>query len=199
MMLEQFKIGLNVNGFYELAKMTKEQYIKFRNAFVEERMYKQEFIKNANRKAMDNILNAICMIICKKLPNEISTPPTLHMKVKLVAPKADPKPEKAVVTLSIATTKASMSDVEDTIDDIKDGMKEIDQEKKSVAINCRIAALPYRVVVINQYAARWAREDFLEAIKKAVPETFKDKEGEKGDKTFKKIMQLSEKMCIQQD
>ena len=55
-------------------------------------------------------------------------------------------------------------------------MKEIDQEGKSVAVNSRIASLPYRVTVINQYAARCAREDFLEAIKKVVPEIFKDKE-----------------------
>ena len=113
MMLEQFKIGLNVNGFYELAKMTKEQYIRFRNVFVEERMFKPEFIKNTNRKVMDLILSIICMIICKKLPAEISVPATLNTKVKLIAPKVDSKPEKAVVTLSIATTKASMSDIED--------------------------------------------------------------------------------------
>ena len=71
-------------------------------------------------------------------------------------------------------------------------MKEIEQDGKSVATNCRIAALPYRVVVINQYAARCAREDFLEAIKKAVPETFKDTEGLK---SFKKVMREAEKMC----
>lgn len=58
-------------------------------------------------------------------------------------------------------------------------MKEVDQEGKSVAVNTRVASLPYRVTVINQYASRCAREDFLEAIKKVVPEIFKDKEGDK--------------------
>jgi len=89
------------------------------------------------------------MIICKKLPTEIPVSATLHTKVKLVAPKNDSKPEKAVVTLSIATQKASMSDMEDNETEVKNGMKDIDQDGKSVAVNTRVPALQYRVSVIN--------------------------------------------------
>lgn len=106
-LLESFKIAVSANGFFELAKMTKEQYVRFRNLFVEERLNNAVYLKNTNSRAMELLLNTICMIICKKIPIEIPVSATLHTKVKLVAPKNDPKPEKAVVTLSIATQKAS--------------------------------------------------------------------------------------------
>ena len=47
--------------------------------------------------------------------------------------------------------------------------------------------------MINEYAAKCARADFLEAIKKAVPELLKDKEG---DNHFSKIMKTAEKNAM---
>lgn len=54
---------------------------------------------------MELLLRAFCMIICKKLPTEVVHPPTLHTRVRLVAPKANEKTKTAVVRLTIAKKK----------------------------------------------------------------------------------------------
>jgi hypothetical protein len=43
---------------------------------------------NSNQKAMDLILNAVTLIMCKKVPTEIGVLKIdqLHTKVKLIAP-----------------------------------------------------------------------------------------------------------------
>jgi hypothetical protein len=37
--LFELKVGVSLTGGYELYKMSKEQYVKFRYYFIEERMY----------------------------------------------------------------------------------------------------------------------------------------------------------------
>jgi len=88
-MLDGFEIKVNNNngGFYELAKLTKDQYLKFRNMFIDERLYKDEFTHNKNAGAMELLLRTFCLIMCKKLPSEISFPPNLHTKIHLVPAK----------------------------------------------------------------------------------------------------------------
>lgn len=59
-LLEEFGIKVNPQGFYELAKMTREQAIQFRNLFVEKRMCNEDLMANKNEKAMDLMLSTFC-------------------------------------------------------------------------------------------------------------------------------------------
>ena len=88
-LMDQFKIGLTAQGYYDLCKLTKEQYIRFRNLFCEQRLCKSEWIANKNQHAMELVLRALCMITCKKVPTEISHPPNLHTRVRIVPPKTN--------------------------------------------------------------------------------------------------------------
>jgi len=49
-LLESFKVPMNLNTMQpELFKLTPEQYIQFRNAFVEERLYDKTLAQNSGR------------------------------------------------------------------------------------------------------------------------------------------------------
>jgi len=50
------KVGNHSSGQYDLSKMNKEQYIKFRYLFIEQRMYNPILQQNSNEKAMDLLL-----------------------------------------------------------------------------------------------------------------------------------------------
>ena len=66
-MLQGFEIKVNNGGFYELAKMSKEQYLQFRNLFIDERLHKQEWTDNRNAPAMELLLRAFCLVMCTLL------------------------------------------------------------------------------------------------------------------------------------
>jgi hypothetical protein len=130
---------------------------------VEQRLYNKIYNSNKNDKAMELILESLVLILCKKVPPEcdVKKIERLHDKVKLLnlpAAAKEPKPQSAVVRLSIAVQ-----------DD-----QELEQENKGVAINGRPTTLPYSVIVLNQYASRVAREEFVIAIERKLPEFFKD-------------------------
>ena len=89
-LIQTFKLPKTSSDFLDFTKMNSEQYIAFKHAFVEERMYNPIFKANKGYKAMDLILNAICMILCNKLPKGAVSFNTnsLPGKIKLVnAPK----------------------------------------------------------------------------------------------------------------
>jgi hypothetical protein len=65
------KVVVTPAGSYDLTKMNREQYIKFRYMFIECRMHHPVWSTNSNQKAMDLILNAITLIMCKKVPVDI--------------------------------------------------------------------------------------------------------------------------------
>lgn len=90
-LLASFGIQVNPQGAYELAKLTKEQYLQFRHLFIEERMNSSVFLRNKNNQAMELLLSAFAMIICKKLPAEVPHPQTLHTKVRMVPEKVSAK------------------------------------------------------------------------------------------------------------
>ena len=151
------------NGAFELSKLSKEQYVNFRYHFIEKCMYNELWSKNENKKAMCLLLNSLILILCKKVPAQINVMriDKLHEKVKLLKPETDKntKPEGAVLRLMIAHD---------------DKGAEIDQDNKAVAVNGRNSKLPYTVTVLNQYASKCFREDFLFAMAKPLPEVFKD-------------------------
>lgn len=70
-LLAEMKVPQTSNGNYDLTKLSREQYIKFRYYFVERRMDHPVWVKNSRAKVMELLLNAICMIFCKKVPTDI--------------------------------------------------------------------------------------------------------------------------------
>jgi len=48
-----------------------DQYIAFRHAFVEERMFNDVYRDNKGHQAMDLILQTLCMILCNRLPKGV--------------------------------------------------------------------------------------------------------------------------------
>lgn len=73
------------NG-YDCSKLTRDQYLQFKHAFVEKCMYNNLFVQNKDQRVMQAILNVLCMIICKRIPDGVVNFPVdgLARKVKLV-------------------------------------------------------------------------------------------------------------------
>lgn len=156
---DQIKVAIAPSGHYDMSKLSKEQWIKFRYHFIEERMKHPLWIENNNKKAMELILSALALIICKKIPAElaISKIDNLHNKVRLLPPpQGEQKPQGAVVRLTKVTRPGTPNENEAAKEEV-----ELDQNHKAVAMNGRSDKLPYTVPVINQYAASEVRADFL--------------------------------------
>jgi hypothetical protein len=143
---------------------------------------------------MELLLGALALIICKKVPSDVvhTKIDTLHNKVRILAPSSAlvQKPLGAVVRLTVATRPATEDDPEP-----KESFVEIDQDHKAVAMNGRVASLPYTVPVVNQYAARAVREDFLNTLSKAVPDFLKDSKVQH----YKEVLSFAEKMCVERE
>lgn len=205
-MLEKFEIKVNAQGgFFELAKMNKEQYLRFRNLFIDERLYKVEYRENKQDSAMELLLRTFCLVMCKKLPTDVTFPPSLHSKIHLVPAKTTQKEVGAIVRLTIPQKKNPKhkdhlgdSHSQHSGDDHKEQPEyiEIDQHGKSLSTNGLTASLPSRVVVINQAAARQAREEFFESIRKHVPEYFHT---DAGNKAKAEVLNLAEKLCADRE
>lgn len=150
--------------------------------------------KNSNEKAMDLLLGALCLILCKKVPTEIGVPKIdqLHTRVKLLVPIApSTKPQGAVVRLAPATRVLTTAEIEEQAqenDSLYNHFDEVEQDNKAVALNGRIAAIPYTVTVINSYAARVVREELVSVMTVRMPEFFKEE-----NKQGKRILDRAEK------
>jgi hypothetical protein len=86
--MTDLKVGVNNLGAYELYRMSKEQYLQFRNLFVHKRAYNKLWLANHDSKAMELLLNCFVLILCKKIPSELNLAKvdSLHTKVKLLSP-----------------------------------------------------------------------------------------------------------------
>jgi hypothetical protein len=86
--MTELKVGVNNLGAYELYKMSKEQYLQFRNVFINKRAYNKLWLANHDSKAMELLLNCFVLILCKKIPSELNLAKvdSLHTKVKLLSP-----------------------------------------------------------------------------------------------------------------
>ena len=75
------------------------------------------WIKNSREAAMNLILGAVCLILCKKVPTDIGVTKIdqLHNKVKLLVPvaQAPAKPHGAVLRLKPATRVLSAIELEE--------------------------------------------------------------------------------------
>lgn len=86
-MCDQFKVAYPAAGAgYDLSKLNKDQYLQFRHVFVNQCMYHSVWQKNKDQAAIQSILNVICMIICKRIPEGVVAFNTadLSKKIKLV-------------------------------------------------------------------------------------------------------------------
>lgn len=85
-LIQMFKLPKNSQDCLDFTRLNNEQYLQFRHAFVEERMFNPVFQTNSGHKAMDLILSAICMILCNRIPKGVVPFRTegLASKIKLV-------------------------------------------------------------------------------------------------------------------
>ena len=70
--------------------MNNDQYMAFRHAFVEQRMYHPIYKKNKGHQAMEIILTSLCLVLCNKVPKGVVPfrVDQLISKIKLInAPK----------------------------------------------------------------------------------------------------------------
>jgi len=137
--LAEMKINVTPQGHYELNKLSKEHYIKFRHHFIEQKGYNKSWMANKNEKAMDMLLSAFCLMMCKKVPTELELRKIekLHERVRLLPNpcNATSKQVGCVVRLQVPT------------DDLGE---DVEQDNKAVACNSQAKTLPYSVVVLNQ-------------------------------------------------
>ena len=80
-------------------------------------------------------------------------------------------------------SKSQTHDANFTQHQVTDRLVEVDQDDKAIAIGNRInlqSAQPYMIMVMNQYAAKAHRLDFVEQIRSKVTEFFME-----SPKTFK--------------
>jgi len=101
-MLTRFNVKVDGDGCYDLHKLERAQYLHFRNAFVEKRLYwpGKEFIDEKRAFSMDLLLNVICMAMCGKIPEEMHILESVKSKVKLVPSDDDGKHLGALIFLS---------------------------------------------------------------------------------------------------
>lgn len=150
---------------------------------------------NPNNEAMQLLVNAFVLILCRKVPAEVPVKKLdqLYEKVKLITKPDEEKEEKetkAVIRLTINKQKPKEPEEGEPPVQKASAMVEIDQEGKGIAMNGRSETLPYVVEVINTYPARLVREDFLDHIVKQLPAYFKEH-----DTASKDIMKQAEKNC----
>lgn len=122
--MQEMKVGNHSSGHYDLSKMSKEQYIKFRHHFIEQRMYNPVLLQNSNDKAMDILMQCLCLIMCKKVPSDlgINKVDQLHLRIKILPrpENAEEKSTSAVLrltpTVRPTSTRSAHQSLEDTID-----------------------------------------------------------------------------------
>ena len=113
----------------------------FRYHFIERRMDKGDWKENSNEKAMELILGALTLVLCKKVPDNVASEiQDLHKKVRLIAPPTGlRKPIAAVVII-----------------------EQSEKNEKAVAFNSRVSTLPYSVAIFNKQAASNVRADIVD-------------------------------------
>ncbi len=111
-------------------------------------MYSKLWQSNTNLKAMDLLLGAFVLVLCKKVPSEIGVTKieSLSNKVKLLAPPQQKQQKKDAAILRLTPL---MRPSTSNSDEGANNMTEVDQEGKALATNGRTLSLPYTVPIIN--------------------------------------------------
>ena len=53
---------------YDFTRLNDKDYYAFRHAFVEEKLFYETYKTNKNQRAIESILNVLCMVICNRVP-----------------------------------------------------------------------------------------------------------------------------------
>ena len=87
-LISSWRLPRNAHDNLDFSRLTAQQYIAFRHAFVEQRMYNPTYVANKGHKAMDMVLTVICMVLCNRVPKGAVSFRTdgLAAKIKLVMP-----------------------------------------------------------------------------------------------------------------
>jgi len=191
--MQENKVTVSGQGHYELNKVSKEVYLKFRHMFIEERMCSKAWLANKNAKVTDLLLGCLCLILCKKVPTEcaVNKIDSLHNKVRLLSPsffmKEQARQDSALLRITCQPRQPPTTPNSQTSLDK-------DDSTQAWALNGRTLQLPYNVPVINQQAARNFREDLVTAMVKAVPDFFKE------DPVHQRaLLALTEETCLEME
>lgn len=117
-MIESFKLPTSPAGNVDYSKIKPEDMLKFRHAFIEQRLYSETLCANKNRKAMELIMTGLFLIATKKVPAGVSNlkPETFASKIKLVGvPKNIVVKEQRVMEKVPATADEPEKEVEKVI------------------------------------------------------------------------------------
>ena len=87
-LIATFKLPKNNEGILDFTKLNMEQYLAFRHAFVEERMFNETYKANTGQRAITLILDSVCMILCNRVPKGVVQfrPDSIINKIRLVGP-----------------------------------------------------------------------------------------------------------------
>lgn len=268
-LVSSMKLPKNSQDAPDFTKMTHDQYMAFRHAFVQQKLFNKTYMSNEGVIAMEMILTVLVMVLCNKVPKGVVSfriDPLAH-KIRLVSPprgievetrtdvqktsvtSANPTGmqevlvekntnEKAVVRILVPKRTMTLSEInaekdppqtaegdeilsgdgeqaaaakEDGDEKKEDAEKvaenlrtsqnkstiskqpseriiEQDQDDKAMMIASKInLGTPYQVYVLNQYAARAHRTDFIEQIKRQTYDWFSD-----NPRAFKKIQEAAD-------
>ena len=131
--IEQLKVIKGGNDLYDFTRLSSDQYMVFRHAFVTERMFIDTYKVVENPRAMDMLLSVLCMVLCGRVPKGVvpfktdqlipkirmvNPPRGLDLKdrvveengVKSVVPKNTN--ERAVVRVLVPKRKMTLSEVD---------------------------------------------------------------------------------------
>jgi len=116
-LIQPFKLPRNSVDCLDFTKLTPDQYLAFRYAFVEERMFNETFMSNKGSKAMDMILSVICMIVCNRIPKGVVSFRTdsLASKIKLVQPPRGIEVEDRILIEKTPVTADNPQGVKETL------------------------------------------------------------------------------------
>ena len=79
------RINKNPNtDAYDFTRLNDKDYYAFRHAFVEEKLFYETYKNNKNPRAVEAILNVLCMVICNRVPKNI---PGVTYKVDQLIPR----------------------------------------------------------------------------------------------------------------
>lgn len=170
-LIQTFKLPKNSSdGSLEFSRMNNDQYIAFRHAFVEERMYNDTYRANKGHKAMDIILSVICMVLCHRVPKNVVAfrAENLSQKIKLVH-----APRGVEIANRTQVEKVPMSA------EFPNGEKTVEIEKNTNERAVVRILVPKRTMTLSEYNAEQRQEEGeAESPKKEGEEEKADKSGD---------------------
>lgn len=135
-LVKGFNHGMQENGLhYKMDKLDREQYLQFRNAFIEDLNEEESWKCAKKRNVLEQMLNAVVLAMCYKVPMELNVSCDMCARINL-CPRMD-SGKKCGAVLRVNDTRA---------------------------FSTRPESLDYSVAVINHKAEGAHRAAFVSAI-----------------------------------